>query len=333
MRTVIALAVVISGRVAAAYPGGALRIDVTCADYWATPERGLTVAVDGVSYPALGENGMSGFELAVYHHIATPIWTWTPTDIGYSAAVGPHHISVAAPGCAPLDADVTIGPLRPAVVTGRLPISDSMLSGPTGAPNGFGITIGAFTRAQPSHASTNDLFSAAYTFDSTTVQGAAVSTSVEHRALAVAWDFAFGTAASSGTSAYEGDFPTESHTPIPFTGDEYAMRGAFRIGARLPLQEVALAGGAGLGGDVVITSETAAQNGSLALPPSGVDADWFIPLWAQLTIKPSCNWGAQLYASYDVHPTASGESAPEFGAGIMYQPSAACSDPAGLVVR
>lgn len=327
------LAVLIAARVAAADPGGDLRIDVNCADYWATPERGLTVAVDGVSYPALGENGVSGFDLAVYHHIATPIWTWTPTDVGYSAAIGPHHVAVDAPGCAPLETDVVIGPLLPAVVSGRLPISDDRLAGPTGAPNGFGITFGAFTRAQPAHGSTNDLFSAAYTFDSTTVQGAAVSMSVEHRALALAWDFGFATGPSSGTSRYEGDFPMESHTPVPFTGDEYALRGSFRIGARVPLHDVALAGGAGVGGDMIITSETAASNGSLALPPSGLDADWFVPLWAQLTMKPSCNWGAQLYASYDVHPTASDESAPSFGAGIMYQPNDACSEPAALAVR
>jgi hypothetical protein len=332
MRNVIVLAVLISARVAAASPGGDLRIDVNCADYWATPESGLTVAIDGVSYPALGENGLSGFELAVYHHIATPIWTWTPTDIGYRAAVGPHHVAIDAPGCAPLEADVTIGPMQPAIVSGRLPISDDRLAGPTGAPNGFGFTLGAFTRAQPAHGSTNDLFSAAYAFGSTTVQGAAMSFSVEHRAFTFAWDFGFGTAPSSGTSTYEGDFPTESHNPIPFTGDEYAIRGAMRVGARVPLHDIALSGGAGLGGDLVITSETASMN-SLAMPPNGLDADWFIPLWAQLTIKPSCNWGAQLYASYDVHPTASDESAPTFAAGLVYQPSAACSEPAGLAVR
>ena len=55
--------------------------------------------------------------------------------------------------------------------------------------------------------------------------------------------------------------------------------------------------------------------------------------WLGLTIKPGCNWGLQLLASYDMRPTDFDNSGLSFGAGLMFQPSAACSEPAGVQVR
>ena len=105
-----------------------------------------------------------------------------------------------------------------------------------------------------------------------------------------------------------------------------------RAGGRIPLREISLSAGAGVGGDMIITSAQGTDKTSVTEAPSGLDGDWYIPLWTQVTFKPSCNWGAALYASYDVHPTARDESAPMFGANMIYEPSAACSEPAGLRV-
>ena len=38
-------------------PDGNLRVDLRCADYWATPANGLQVSVDGVAPPTTGTNG------------------------------------------------------------------------------------------------------------------------------------------------------------------------------------------------------------------------------------------------------------------------------------
>ncbi len=72
---------------------------------------------------------------------------------------------------------------------------------------------------------------------------------------------------------------------------------------------------------------------SASLPSGDMDADWYVPLWTAVTYKPGCNWGAQLMASYDVHPTSTNEDSRAFLAGLLYQPSAACSDRAGLTLR
>jgi hypothetical protein len=40
--------------------------------------------------------------------------------------------------------------------------------------------------------------------------------------------------------------------------------------------------------------------------------------------------GVQALASYDVHPTAMAENAPELLAGLQWQPSASCSEQPGL---
>jgi len=312
-------------RIAAADPGGNLRVNVKCADYWATPDTGLAVTIDGRAYPALGTNGISGFDLEVYHHVPAPLWSWTPTDVGYLVPPGVHRVSITAPGCSALEQDVHIAPYRPVILDGRLPAS-AALSGPTDAPDGLGIAFGAFTRAQQAHGATNDLFSTSYTFDATTVQGASLAISSQTRALVLAWDVAFGSAPVTGTSRYQTD------AAVAFSGDEYITRFGFRVGGRIPLHELAVSGGSGIGGDMIITSAQGADKTAFAQAPSGFDGDWYIPLWTQLTLKPSCNWGATLYASYDFHPTARDESAPAFGASILYEPSAACSEPAGVRV-
>ena len=98
----------------AADPSGSLRVDVRCADYWATPDRGLLVTVDGVPTTPAGTNGatISGFALDEAGNVSGPYSVWTPTDVGFDVAPGPHRVAVDAPGCASLVSDAR-SPLPP----------------------------------------------------------------------------------------------------------------------------------------------------------------------------------------------------------------------------
>jgi hypothetical protein len=66
--------------------------------------------------------------------------------------------------------------------------------------------------------------------------------------------------------------------------------------------------------------------------PDGIDATFYLPVWASATIKPTCNWGAQVSGQYDVHPSSMTTNDVQITAGILYQPSDACSDPVGVSV-
>jgi hypothetical protein len=92
-----------------------------------------------------------------------------------------------------------------------------------------------------------------------------------------------------------------------------------RAGFRVRLHDAALEAGTGIGGN-------------LAVGPVKTGYDAYAPLWAGLTIKPGCNWGVQLAASYDVFLTSSDHSV-STTAGLLWQPSNACSEPVGVVVR
>jgi hypothetical protein len=66
--------------------------------------------------------------------------------------------------------------------------------------------------------------------------------------------------------------------------------------------------------------------------PDGIDASVYLPVWASATIKPTCNWGAQVTGQYDVHPSSMTTNDVQITAGILYQPSDSCSEPAGVGV-
>ena len=63
-------------------PDGDLRVDLQCADYWATPSAGLRVTVDGAPADATGTNGRT--VTGVGKHGAYT--AWVPTDVGFLAA-------------------------------------------------------------------------------------------------------------------------------------------------------------------------------------------------------------------------------------------------------
>lgn len=308
-----------------------LRVDIRCADAWSTPDNGLTVTVDGVPLPAVEVHGS---ESVAYTEDGAEE-EWVPSDIGFAAAPGVHHVRFAAPGCAPLDEDLDLQPYMPILVSGRLPVADPALRGPTGAPDGIGIVIGAYSLGRGPHTSDYSLFSTHYAYDATSTEGFWLSTTFERRGFVFALDLLSGAGAVSGTATStsgEGGNPG----PFPLDGDTFDMAGMLRLGKRIALDHVALEAGTGLGGDMWLGAgkvhEPDLLNDAFVASP-GLDATWFFPVWAAIAYKPACNWGVQLLASYDVHPGDTGEDAPAFGAGLMWQPSRACAEPAGLSVR
>ena len=308
-----------------------LRVDVSCADYWATPERGLRVLVDGVALPAQEENGttVSGYtEDGSYSQ-------WVPTDIGFAVEPGVHHVSIEAPGCAPAAGELTIAPLVPSFLSGRLPISDDALRGTVAAPNGLGFGVGLFEGTFSLSTGSDDLFHTAYTYDRGSTTGAVTTFSYEHRGFAFAYDFAMAGGSVTG-SAISTEPMGSSPGPAPFDGWTMQFANTLRVGARHSLEHVALAAGTGVGGDLWIVSAHVHQDPTTTAflaNPGLADLDWYVPVWASLTVKPSCGWGVQVLASYQLHPTAMAESSPIVTAGVLFQGSDACSQPPSMVVR
>src|SRR6185437_14794241 len=126
-----------------AYAGN-LRLSITCADTWITPDDGLAVTVDGEPVAARRENGQWGTSWVD----GTSSSVWLPSDTGYLLAPGRHDVQIAAPGCAPAAFDVTAPADHALDATGRLAVTDDWLRGPVGAPDGGGIAAGAMMLMQ-----------------------------------------------------------------------------------------------------------------------------------------------------------------------------------------
>ena len=326
--------VVITPSVAAAevapwiYRKGNLRVSIVCADSQATPDAGLTVTVDGMPQSAQRTNGL----WSTYSDSdGNDSSLWNASDTGYLLEPGRHHVQINAPGCAPSTFDVDAYPDHAQHATGRLALTDWSLEGPVGAPNGFGTTFGAWLVHGPAGSSTN-FFGQTATFDGVqSSTGGYLSWSHEHRNLVVAGDLGFAAVPVSGTesgmSVY-GNQPAQA-----FSGTAYMSMAQLRVGGRLPLQDVALMAGSGIGLDWWInsTSMTGSQTSGL-FSPDGIDASAYVPMWASATIKPTCNWGFQVTGQYDVHPTSMTTNDVQISAGILYQPSDSCSQPAGVGV-
>ena len=308
-----------------------LRIDVSCADYWATPERGLRVVVDGVARPAQEENGA----YATGYTQDGSYSQWVPTDIGFAVEPGVHHVSIEAPGCTPAAGELTIAPLVPTFLSGRLPIGDDSLRGTVAAPNGFGFGFGFYEGTFSLRTGSDDLFHTSYAYDRGSTTGGLTTFAYERRGFAFAYDLAVAGGSVTG-SAWSTDPMESSPGPVPFDGWTLQFANTLRVGARHSLQHVALAAGTGVGGDLWIVSAHVHQDPTTTAflaNPGLADLDWYVPVWASLTLKPSCGWGAQLLASYQLHPTAMAESSPVITAGVLFQPSDACSEPPKIVVR
>jgi hypothetical protein len=298
------------------YGTGNLRIEMACADYQVTPQDGLVVQVDGLPLRALRINGDLGTS---YDDDGNPSTTWSATDIGYLVNPGERHITITAPGCAPQTVDMPVAANHAEVISGRLAVSDPGLMGTVGAPNGGGLTLGILSTPATRGPNSSQGFDATYTYDSGyTAYSGWLSTSWERRGFELAFDLSFGTGTTSGTAMQGG-------STTAFSGTTYRFANALRIGKRVALRDVSLAGGLGLGYDAWINS-----NSIDTIGPSPPDASWYVPVWAAATIKPACNWGVQVLGEYDLHPTAGDNSGMTFGVGWIFQPNDACSQPPSL---
>ncbi|HEY1551992.1 MAG TPA: hypothetical protein VGG28_29400 [Kofleriaceae bacterium] len=310
---------------------GNLRLSIVCAESWVTPNDGLGVSVDGRPTDAQGLNGSWGNYTDSDGNNGE---TWNASDTGYLLQPGPHHVSITSPGCAPSEFDMTADPLHSTHAIGRLAVDDWSLQGPVGAPNGISLTGGLILMPTPQGSTSNPEFSTNYSFGPQTMaDGGFISLGWEHRNFAFAFDQAFASGSISGAATSTlNAFPGEPSQTSPFSGSVFDWRSQLRVGARLPLQYVALAGGSGIGLDAWFYSAQTTSNQSLASPPNGADGSLYLPLWAAATVKPSCDWGVQAIGQYDVHPGSMDTNGFTLMAGVTFQPSASCREAPGVRV-
>lgn len=297
-----------------------LHVNLSCAESPATLDHGLAVTVDGVAMAAVQDHGVSTYSDDGY------LETWLPGDVGYSVPPGVHRVRFSAPGCAPLEQVLALQPVMPIFVAGRLPVTDPSLRGPTGAPDGAGVVLGAYANLRGAHDAQDPVFSTHYAYEPTSTEGLWLSIPYEHRGFVFAFDLQTGGGPVSGTATTSGSDAGR----YPLDGTAFEVGSALRLGARSSLDHFAIAAGTGLGGDLWLGAGDI--HGGNVLDPS-FDATWYVPVWTAVDYKPSCSWGVQLLASYDVHPGDTHNDAPAFGAGLLWQPSSACAEQPGLSVH
>jgi len=318
------------------YEQGNLRISVVCAETFATPESGLHVDLDGAPLKAVGTNAIVGIST---DQDGTASVVSAPTDVGYLAPPGPHHLRIESPDCVADDRDVNFSAVYAEHISGRLAIANPALLGPVGAPNSWGFGLGMFTSSYPDSlragVSSPNILPTSYSVDRAAVQGISLSSSVERRHLLIAADDLIGWGSIAGTAQALPSFGTPGSAPMAFTGSVLENSTQLRIGMRVPLSYVALAAGAGLGLTLWTTNSVQVSGGAAQVAPialEGMTAMWDVPLWASATFKPSCNWGVQVLASYEVQPTDTSGNMTVMTAGLQWQPSASCEEPPGLTL-
>ena len=323
------------------YRKGNLRLSIMCAETWATPDSGLTLTVDGAAVAPQRINGRWSF------YADSPISgddddgvdvvdtgeVWNPTDVGYLLAPGQHHVQIEAPGCSPAAFDMAAYPDHAQHANGRLAVTDWSLMGPVGAPNGWGLVIGGWYGPVPMGPKANSIFNQTAAFDAgRTTTGTIVSFSIERRHLVLAVDDAFASGSTGGTVSGQ-SISGGGSTTQAFTGSAYFSNSQLRFGARLPLHDLALLAGSGIGLQWWESSATIAGSQTSGLfAPDGMDSSFYVPLWAGVTVKPACSWGFQVMGQYDVHPAATDTDGFDVMGGILFQPSDSCSEPAGVHV-
>ena len=327
MRLLISLSLAWSS-LALAEPGHEnLRVAIACAEGLATPTSGLVVRVDG---QPLAPAATNGHDVVMYQPHGVITHSWILDDVGYVAAPGAHRVEIGARSCATTAFDVTLDPDRTEFATGRLVLTDATLAGPTGAPNGGGFVFGPWLGHVPMVSATSSNPLQTVTADPVGgEQGGFFSTTFERRHFAAAADFMFGAAATTGTVAGQGVFG--SVAPQSYAGTIYDTAIQFRAGARAAESWIAIAGGGGVAVEMAVTRTSLNGNALSGLEsPNGMDASFYVPVWAALTVKPVCDIGLQLLAQYDVRPTAMSSSGPALGVGFVIQPSDSCRQAPGI---
>jgi len=292
---------------------GNLRLSIACGDVSAsTPDDGLDVQVDGA-----------------------PVDADRVTDrgAGYLVAPGRHHVQLSMPGCEASTFDFDADAMQSTHADGRLVLDDWWRGGTAGSPNGFGFAVGAWFQPTSGGAAGDSVFNQTETYNSGNLSGGAyLSFSHERRFFVTATDIAVAGGSTSGEVSGTGTSTRSSSQP--FTASVFDNRYQFRVGGRLPLHFASLAAGTGIGVDWWVTSGqlTSGNNASGLFAPNGPDATFYLPMWASATIKATCDWGVQALAQYDVHPSSMDANGFSFGAGVIYQPSASCSEAPGVRV-
>jgi hypothetical protein len=184
--------------------------------------------------------------------------------------------------------------------------------------DGWGVTLGGFSAPYPGPTSgTNgSVFPTAYSSSVAQLEGGWLATSFERGSTVVAVDMRVGGGSFDGTA-------TSARMATHYTGTYFGTSLALRAGKRIAWQDVALAAGSGIGGGMWMTS-TMTDTPAFVETPSGASGDFYVPVWASLTIKPTCSVGVQGLAEYDLRPQDSAASSPSLSLGLIWQPASAC---------
>lgn len=313
------------------YQSGNVRVAISCADAFLTPDRGLQVTLDGMPLRPGRTNYVTSESTDADNNT---VYSSAVSDVGFLAPAGRHHLRIDGPDCIPDERDLDVPGAWTMHLDGRLAIANRDLLGPTGAPDGITLVLGAFSSTYPAALRTGVTSTAptSYSLDATSAHGGWISTGIERRHFVFAADVATGWGSLAGTVTRIPDprFPTTPPAAVPMTGSFLASSLALRLGARIPLGSISLAAGSGIGGALWITTSAHLDRTAtteFVEAPEGASATWFVPVWATATVKPSCDWGVQVLASTNVEPTSDGVT---FTVGAMYQPSASCAEPVGV---
>jgi hypothetical protein len=317
--------------VLSALPPPNLRLSIACADNGlVTPETGLRVTVDNGEPLSAGttDYGLATALTPHGHEIAISV----PTDVAYAVPPGLHRLRLEAPGCAPTERDVEVPGFFPLALEGALPTNPE-LRGPVDLPDGIGLLLGGFDLSFPkslTSGATSNLATTpgSFTLDGSSAAGVSVSTALGKRYFTARIDLGFGVSSYSGqvTPPAAAGLMSIPAGPVAFSGNAFVTTFAFRAGARLPFHYAALSAGSGIGGSLWLMNANFSQSPGIDTSNlQGMTPFWDVPLWAALEVKPLCDWGAELTASYNIDPSDSGGTTVMLGAALLWQPASACS--------
>jgi hypothetical protein len=312
------------------YGEGNLRVAAFCAEHGTvmTPDDGLRLIADGKPAPekALKANMMATMGTRTVNNQSVPVVVNSVTDVGFLLPPGPHHLSIQAPDCAPVETDVKLSGSHATEVTADMEVASESLKGPVGAPWGGAWILGGYGSTVPSSILNGKNITSVQ--GSPILGGGTLGFSYEHRYFtgALMYDAGYGSYSAIASS---------NGVTNPVSVSQFQMLLEVRAGVRLPLRYVALMAGSGVGGSMWISSSSsnpAATSGMFVDGPSGLSGLWHLPLWAAIDLKPFCDVGVQIGGAYNVQPTDLTGSYAMFGAALLWQPSPSCSRTAGVNV-
>jgi len=319
------------------YAEGNLRVAAYCAEHGTvmTPEDGLRLVVDGKpdAEKPLKANMTATMGTRTVNNQAVPVVINSVTDVGFIVPPGPHHLSIQAPDCTPMETDVKLSGSHATEVTADMDVASGTLKGPVGAPWGGAWILGGYGSSIPS--SLVNAKGVTGVTGSPILGGGTLGFSYEHRYFtgALMYDAGYGSYSGQVSGTNVSGNPASNSVNV----SQFQMLLEVRAGVRLPLRYVALMAGSGVGASMWITSSsvpTSAMNasGGYIDGPTGVSGLWHLPLWAAVDLKPFCDVGLQIGGAYNVQPSDLNGSYGMLGAALLWQPSPSCSRTAAVSV-